>query len=419
MLPWAGLLIGPAPGGAQGSIEPPAAGPAFTAGFESRTRFERGWHPSFGREVEDPDGYLLQRTMLDGQWRIAPGLSTRLQLRSSLVGGRRAGPRASDKDTLDLNQGYVELSLPAQPGSLTARIGRQEIEFGTARLVTARDGLNDRLSFDGVRVMHQGTSGQWGAWVTRPVVTRPEAFDNRADGSQFFAAAYAATAGTDGLGVIVALRRADRVAYVQAAGSESRVTYAARASGRGAGWDHDWEAGLQRGRFANGPIRAWYVATETGWSPGRGPWRLGLRADAASGDKSSTDPALQTFHALFASTAFSGLAGLIGPANARDLAASVQYRPTAQLVLTAGTTRFWRTEAGDGIYSIGGAPLAGERLGSSRAVGRQVTLQAALDVGAASVLSVTASRFESSEALRRAGLAPTVGLFTAWWRVRH
>lgn len=400
---------------------PPEAKPAvLRMDGESRTRFERVTNPSFGREPADPDGYALQRTLLNLVLDSGGGAVARLELRSSLVAGRRAGPRPNDEDPLDLNQGYVEWAWPGRFGGTRWRVGRQEIEYGSARLVTTRDGLNDRLAFDGVRLLHDGPERIWGGWWTRPVRTRPGAFDNGPDRTQDFAAVYAATPGGPDRGVsgLAALRRADDVRYMQGTGKERRVTLALRAAGRYGAWDGHWEVGMQRGRFAGAPIRAWYVATDTGWTSPSKSLRWGLRLDLASGDRDRRQPALQTFHALFASTAFSGLAGLIGPANASDLALSLQLRPVDRVTVTVGALRFWRTESGDGIYGIAGQPIADVPASHTRLVGTQGTITALLTMRSTSTVSVTASRFVSGRALRAAGLAPTVGLFTAWWRER-
>ncbi len=427
-LPCLGAALA-APANAQGdapadaTAEAPAAGAGATTlrfGGESRSRYERVRNPSFGRELADPDGYALQRTMLHAALDSGDGVTARIELRSSLVAGRRAGPRSNDEDRLDINQAWTEWSWPSPGGPTRLRLGRQEIEYGSARLVTARDGLNDRLAFDGVRWVHDGQRVAWGGWWTRPVRTRPGTFDNRPDRTQDFAALHVSTPGgpDQGIAGLAARRRSDGVRYVQGAGAERRDTVALRAAGRRGAWDGNWELGLQRGRFAGAPLRAWYVATDTGWTSPTSAMRWGLRLDIASGDRDRRQPALQTFHALFASTAFSGLAGLVGPANASDLALSLQARPAERITLTVGVARFWRTASGDGVYGIAGQPIVDLPADGSRRVGTQGTIQAVMVVRSSSTLSMTASSFRTAVPLRAAGLASHVGLFTAWWRER-
>jgi Alginate export len=55
--------------------------------------------------------------------------------------------------------------------------------------VTARDGLNDRLSFDGLRVIGRRGNWRYGGWITRPVLTEPNVFDDSSDATQTFSGA--------------------------------------------------------------------------------------------------------------------------------------------------------------------------------------------------------------------------------------
>src|ERR1700732_2727084 len=63
-------------------------------------------------------------------------------------------------------------------GAVRVRAGRQEIEFGSGRMYSLREGPNVPLSFDGVRAIAQAGSWRLDAWVARPVTTTPEIFDD-------------------------------------------------------------------------------------------------------------------------------------------------------------------------------------------------------------------------------------------------
>src|SRR5262245_64286182 len=55
-----------------------------------------------------------------------------------------------DENTLDVHQGFLDVALlrPRDNASLILRAGRQELAFGSARLVSLREGTNVPLSFD-------------------------------------------------------------------------------------------------------------------------------------------------------------------------------------------------------------------------------------------------------------------------------
>ncbi len=83
--------------------------------------------------------------------RPGKGFRFYLQLNSALESGREEGPRPADQDRLDLHQAFAEWKIAAA-GGLEPRLGRQELAFGTQRLVSTRMGLNAPRSFDGVRL---------------------------------------------------------------------------------------------------------------------------------------------------------------------------------------------------------------------------------------------------------------------------
>ncbi|MGH9630016.1 MAG: alginate export family protein [Bryobacteraceae bacterium] len=52
---------------------------------------------------------------------------------------RKGGPRPADEDHLDVHQAFVDAGLwQSGSGSLTLRLGRQEMAFGSLRLVSFR-----------------------------------------------------------------------------------------------------------------------------------------------------------------------------------------------------------------------------------------------------------------------------------------
>lgn len=75
------------------------------------------------------------------------------------------------------------------------RAGRQEKTLGTSRLIAVREGPNIRLAFDGARASRKQGSHRIDAFAFafafRPVLNRPEAFDDNANKSQSLYGLYA------------------------------------------------------------------------------------------------------------------------------------------------------------------------------------------------------------------------------------
>jgi alginate export protein len=102
------------------------------------------------------------------------------ELNSSLEDGRTGGPRLLDEDKLDVHQGFLEFVVlkPQENSSLTLRIGRQEMAFGSGRMVDLREGPNAPLSFDGLRLSWKSPAWHVDAFATRPIQNKPGIFDD-------------------------------------------------------------------------------------------------------------------------------------------------------------------------------------------------------------------------------------------------
>jgi hypothetical protein len=126
-----------------------------------------------------------------------------------------------------------------------------------------------------------------------------------------------------------------RGSFDQGGGREIRHTVIARtfgASGNATGqFDYNFDIIFQWGNFKSTGreigIRAWALATDAGFTINRTPLkpRLGLRADATSGDRDPNDRRLQTFNPLFPGTTYSDTIGLIGRANSLALNPNLRF----------------------------------------------------------------------------------------------
>ena len=143
-----------------------------------------------------------------------------------------------------------------------------------------------------------------------------------------------------------------------------------------------------------------------------------MRFDVTSGDGNLNDNHLGNFNPLFAATAYSGLAGLIGPSNAIDLAPSVTVRFANGANLTFGTAMFWRLSIQDGAYDLDFNLIRSGKNSRARFVGQQWTLQANWPLTTHAGLAATLSYFDTGRFLRETGTGKNVVYFTAWWNYR-
>jgi hypothetical protein len=342
----------------------------LSLGGEARIRYEYFDEFNFGAGPQDDDGYLLQRYLLHADVHFGNRFRVFSQLQSAISSWRNGGPRPTDDDRLDLHQSFIDLRFGDEAKSLTFRVGRHEMEFGSGRLISAGEGLNVRRSFDGVRVIYR--RGPWliNGQVNKLVSIKRGLFNDGPDWSQTFWGVGATRSRPKiGGGHQFAYIGLDRKMgqFDQGSGREQRHTVIARtygASGAAAGefdynldtifqWGTFWSSGGQIG------ILAWAVASDIGLTLDRIPLkpRLGLRADATSGDRDPNDQRLQTFNPLFPGTAYSDTIGLIGAANSLALNPNLRFALSERWTVSAGMAFFWRQSTHDGIYGINVAPL--------------------------------------------------------------
>jgi hypothetical protein len=292
------------------------------------------------------------------------------QLQSAIGSWRNGGPRPTDDDRLDLHQTFVDLRFGDDTKSLTFRIGRHEMDFGSGRLISAGEGLNVRRSFDGVRVICR--RGPWliNGQLDKLVSIKRGLFNDGPDWSQTFwgigATRFRPKIGGGHQFAYIGLDR-KMGHFDQGSGREQRHTVIGRTYGasRAAAFEFDYNLDtiFQWGSFWSSGgeigILAWAVATDMGLTIARIPLkpRLGLRADATSGDRDPNDQRLQTFNPLFPGTAYSDSIGLIGAANSLALNPNLRFAMSERWIASVGMAFFWRQSTRDGIYGINVAPI--------------------------------------------------------------
>lgn len=397
----------------------------LSLGGDARVRYEYYRNPGFGSGRQDDNGYGLQRYMLHGDLRIKPWWRVFGQLQHSQESGRLGGPRSFDENKLDVHQAFVDIGPWRTMRHYTAlRLGRQELEFPFARLMSVRDGRNTRITFQGGRFIHQRPEWRGAVWALRPVRIDPNEFDDEWDEAQLAAGAaytrYGFLTRQGNIAITYHLFNERTAAYEQGTAPEHRHGLGARLWGGIGGFDYNYEAVYQFGNFGDAAIRAWDLLTDSGytWNEVRFQPRLGVRFDITSGDGNLNDNRLGNFNPLFAATAYSGLAGLIGPSNAIDLAPSVTVRFANGANLTFGTAMFWRHRTQDGVYDLELKLIRSGKNSRARFVGQQWTLQGNWPLTTHASVAATLSYFDTGRFLRETGAGKNVVYFTAWWNYR-
>jgi hypothetical protein len=371
----------------------------LSLGGESRILYEALRNAAFGSGPQDGNGYVLQRYLAHADLHAGRHLRLFAEVQSGLETGRTGGPRPTDEDRLEFHQAFAELSTGRSPRAFTLRVGRQEVAFGSGRLISASEGRNVRRSFDAIRPIVRLGLWTWNGLLAKLVAVEPGIFDDGRDPRQMFGGfgfirprRSRPDEGTSGY--YLRLHRRD-AQFDQGVAREVRQTLGLRTWGRWADVDYNYEWIVQWGSFGGAPIRAWGLATDTGYvfRSSRWPTRVGLRADLTTGDRRQDDPALQTFNPLFPGTAYSGRAGLIGPANSIDVTPGVRVSPSRRLTVTIDHAWYLRQSVRDGLYGIGVNLVRPGRYSRARNVGRQFTALVDVRVDDHFTFSVTSTAF--------------------------
>src|SRR5215510_3735560 len=104
-----------------------------TLGGELRLYHENFRNETWVSEPADNNGFWLQRLMLHADWHFGERVRVFSQLKSGAIEDRVGGPRPPDRDDLDAHQLFVDYNFSTEKNhSLTLRVGRQEMSFGSS-----------------------------------------------------------------------------------------------------------------------------------------------------------------------------------------------------------------------------------------------------------------------------------------------
>ncbi|PYJ55944.1 MAG: alginate export family protein [Verrucomicrobia bacterium] len=393
----------------------------LTPGGEIRERYEYYHNSLWGRGPQDDNGYLLQRYMVHADAHFGDYFRIFTQFKSGLEDGRNGGPRPTDRDDVDLNQAFFDVRVPlAELDCLTLRAGRQELAYGSSRLISAREAPNVRLSFDGVKAILNVSGWRVDAFAVKPVRTKTGVFDDDSDPNQKFWGLYAVipVSWLPGGNVDLYYLGLDRnnAHFDQGTAHEIRHSVGTRIWGRKTGWDYNLELVYQFGSFGSGDIQAWTAASDVGFTFENAPLkpRLGFKANITSGDDDPNNADLQTFNPLFPRGAYFGEPALIGPANHIDVHPSLDLSLCRNVTLILNWDFFWRENTRDGIYGPAVNVIQSGQTSNARYVGNQAEAMLEWRVDRHFTFTIDYAHFFAGDFLKQTTPGKDVDYFSAW-----
>ena len=342
-------------------------------------RYQYQWfnNENWGSYPADNDGFILTRYLVHADVHAGKHFRTFVQLQSSLANGKAAPSSPVDENQLDLHQGFADIFFPLQHSqTVTMRLGRQELLYGSQRLVAVRDGPNNRQSFDAARVMY--TNHRWKAdiFFSRFVQSKQQLFDDGFNKNNKFWGAYLVKNNVPVLNNIDAYYFGlwkKSAKFDDGAGRELRHSIGSRIWGTQKFWRYDIEGLYQFGDFSGKEIDAWTFSVNTGYKFAHtwGKPEIGIKTEWISGDATYGDNKLQTFNPLFPRGGYFGLVSLIGPANLFDIHPSIMLDLSKRLFLNIDYDLFSRYSRHDGIYGPNVAVIYSGKNNSKKSIGEQ------------------------------------------------
>jgi Alginate export len=351
----------------------------MTISGEAREVWEQIGNDNWG---EDPywNGYLNERYMLGFDVHYGKHVRTFFDFKSGLNSFRYGGPRPIDEKKLDFQAAFLQLGTAEGENFIQLRVGRQELEYGSGRLIDVREGPNVRLSFTGLMVKSKINQWYVDGFAMRPDLDNPGFFDNAPNHQVGFWGVYVTRPLPKKTGLdlyYLGLERKEAT-FERGTAQEVRHSLGGRISHPIAterpGWDFDYEALWQFGSFGADNIRAWTVASETGYrfTTVRLKPRFSARADISSGDHPNSST-LGTFNPLFPKGDYFGVIATTGPGPINF----IDIHPRVETTFPRGVTASfdwifqWRESLEDGVYAVPGFLIRAADGSQARYVGNR------------------------------------------------
>jgi hypothetical protein len=401
----------------------------LSVGGEFRGVYERVLNDNWSNVPFGLNSFGLERFQIHTDVHLNPHLRTFVQLESGLEQGRPGGPRPIDEKRLDFLNAFIDFRPTLGAWSPTIRIGKQELQFGSARLISVREGPNVRQAFFGFRIDQPLAEWIITGFAVRPAVDRTGFFDDGPLSSTEF---WGVTGNRgwkrhDSLSFNSYYYGLDTklVTYNRGSAHEVRQTFGGNlvlnppdnSAMQGIRFYENAEAILQVGSFGQSSILAWGFASETGVSVPKFPpkTRISLRMDLASGDRGGKS-SLGTFNPLFPNGDYFGVLADTGPGpvNFRDIHPKFILPLPHEITVVPDWLFWWRQSLQDGVYTVPGTLLIPAGTSQARFVGHRPGVEMRWQINRHLYMQTDYGVFFAGSFLRQSNRPQNLNYFSSW-----
>lgn len=353
----------------------------LSIGGQVRLRGE-SWENFNFKEAND-DEFLLTRIRLHADARVAKGLRFFVEGRSALANGRdlptpdKSGKRPIDEDVLDLENAFADLSVGTDTRA-TLRLGRQELNYGSQRVIGVLDWANTRRTFDGAKAIVKGADWQVDAFATRLVQIQRYQFNDGYVGGQDLYGLYGTKQFKD-VGATLDVYALNRLKHNATTNTvdDNRDTFGSRLAGKvgASGLDYEFEGDYQTGEAGQADISAYSFAALLGYNVPGCPYasRIYVGFDYATGDDDLKDADAKRYDQLYPTGhMYFGLVDAIGRMNIQDYSIGLRAEPIKKLKASVEGHWFERAETTDGVFDAGGNQIIAGNASDAREIGQEI-----------------------------------------------
>lgn len=368
----------------------------------------------FFREFDE--NYWINRERLYGDFWYRDAIRAYVEFISAEKHGQNDPTIFTDINKADLLNAFFDLrvDLGQTEDKTYFRIGRQELYYGSQRLISALDWANTRRTFQGVKIFERTETYDMDLFWVQPVVINTGQFDSvNADVS--FAGWWntfrPVTGITGDLYVLNLNDNADTAAGDKGKlGGRNFTTTGIRAVYDKDGWYAEGETMLQFGMWSNQAFFSQAASAGGGytWQKIHGLPSLQAHYDFASGsshpfagNSNSTFQQLYPFgHYYF------GYLDLVGRQNIHDISFQFAWWPTHALQFGIQSHQFYLDSPRDALYAANGKKLRQDLTGKAgRNVGEEIDITTTYHLSNHQDVLVGWSQIWSGEYIRKSGPA--------------
>lgn len=352
----------------------------FTTGGDMRSRYHGEYN---SRLTERNNEYLLSRTRVYGDLWFRDDFRLYAEGLFAWSDWENLQPLAIDENYGDFLNLFVDLKLLTLGDSpVYARVGRQELLFGSQRLISPLDWANTRRTFQGARMFRSSEKTDIDLFWVQPVVTNTKQLDS-VDNNQNFAGAWVTHRPNKNHAIDAYYLMLDNTNRVTQQGLTrapfTRHTFGGRLIGQGLGCNenvlYDLEGAMQLGTEDRRNVVAGMATAGLGYNLKGRPWNptVWMYYDYASGGTGDT---VHTFNQLFPfGHYYMGWIDQVGRQNIHDVNVHLYLYPTKWMTVWLQGHSFYLANRRDALYNAAGNAIRRDPTGQAGSnVGQELDL---------------------------------------------